>query len=312
MIPYVLILCFLFTGFYLLFQRIRLLELARRALQTTEDTIESLERTRRLKKRRQLYELKKEDGILYRIEELLVFSGLRRRHPTLTVEKWILGNVCLLSLLCLTGTFLSGMLPGALAAAIAGAIEFTALTLLRRKELQSVEDNLLKYLNFLANYSITAGELTSVLKQVSRYVDQPLKDALLECALEAETTGDTQAALLMMAERIEHPKFRELARNMEVAVRYTADFTLLVESSRRSVREYLRMQQERKGMLTEAMVNMLILLSMSVFALLSVDSLIDVSVWDVLFQTLPGRIALGVVALIGLLFFKQVCGGRRS
>lgn len=312
MIPYVLILCFLFTGFYLLFQRIRLLELARRALQTTEDTIESLERTRRLKKRRQLYELKKEDGILYRIEELLVFSGLRRRHPTLTVEKWILGNVCLLSLLFLAGTFLSGMLPGALAAAVAGAIEFTALTLLRRKELQSVEDNLLKYLNFLANYSITAGELTSVLKQVSRYVDQPLKDALLECALEAETTGDTQAALLMMAERIEHPKFRELARNMEVAVRYTADFTLLVESSRRSVREYLRMQQERKGMLTEAMVNMLILLSMSVFALLSVDSLIDVSVWDVLFQTLPGRIALGVVALIGLLFFKQVCGGRRS
>lgn len=91
-----------------------------------------------------------------------------------------------------------------------------------------------------------------ILGQVSRYVEEPLKGALEECAYEAQTTpGDSSLALLSMAERIEHPKIKELARNLEISIRYMADLTTLVDSSRRSAREYLRMEEERKGMLEE-------------------------------------------------------------
>ena len=133
-------------------------------------------------------------------------------------------------------------------------------------------ENLLKCLNFLGNYSLTAGEITMILGQVSRYVEEPLKGALEECAYEAQTTGDSSLALLSMAERIEHPKIKELARNLEISIRYMADLTTLVDSSRRSAREYLRMEEERKGMLREAGINMALLLGMSVFALLTVDT----------------------------------------
>ena len=66
-----------------------------------------------------------------------------------------------------------------------------------------------------------------------------------------------------MQEHIEHPKFKELARNIEVSVRYCADFSVLVNSSRRSLREYLKVSQERKGMLREAAVNLGLLAGMS-------------------------------------------------
>ena len=132
-----------------------------------------------------------------------------------------------------------------------------------------------------------------VLGQVSRYVEEPLKGALEECAYEAQTTGDSSLALLSMAERIEHPKIKELARNLEISIRYMADLTTLVDSSRRSAREYLRMEEERKGMLREAGINMALLLGMSVFALLTVDRLIDVSVWKIVSGTLPGHLAVG-------------------
>lgn len=79
-------------------------------------------------------------------------------------------------------------------------------------------------------------------------------------------------ALLAMAERIEHPKFKELARNMEVSVRYCADFSVLVNSSRRSLREYLRVAQERRGMLREGAINLALLAGMSVVVLLIVGS----------------------------------------
>ena len=185
------------------------------------------------------------------------------------------------------------------------------LSTLRAEELRVTNENLLKCLNFLGNYSLTAGEITMVLGQVSRYVEEPLKGALEECAYEAQTTGDSSLALLSMAERIEHPKIKELARNLEISIRYMADLTTLVDSSRRSAREYLRMEEERKGMLREAGINMAVLLGMSVFALLTVDRLIDVSVWKIVSGTLPGHLAVGVYGLILFLFLRKLYGFRR-
>ena len=81
---------------------------------------------------------------------------------------------------------------------------------------------------------------------------------------------------------------------------------MLVTFSRRSVREYLKSCRERKSLLREAAINMLLLLGMSVFALLTVNGLLEVSVWNMLFGTIPGRIALGVVVGILALFGLQV------
>ena len=90
------------------------------------------------------------------------------------------------------------------------------LSTLRAEELRVTNENLLKCLNFLGNYSLTAGEITMVLGQVSRYVEEPLKGALEECAYEAQTTGDSSLALLSMAERIEDVyKRQEWSRHVE-------------------------------------------------------------------------------------------------
>ena len=90
-----------------------------------------------------------------------------------------------------------------------------------------------------------------------------------------------------------------------------ADLTTLVDSSRRSVREYLRTEEERKGMLREAAVNMGLLAAMSIFALLTVDRLIDESVWKILFETLPGHLAVGSYVGIFFLFLRKVYGFGR-
>ena len=90
-----------------------------------------------------------------------------------------------------------------------------------------------------------------------------------------------------------------------------ADLTTLVDSSRRSVREYLRTEEERKGMLREAAINMGLLAAMSVFALMTVDRLIDVSVWKIVSGTLPGHLAAGIYGLILFLFLRKLYGFRR-
>lgn len=303
---FVLLLC----GCGLLCFRVRWLEFAGRLLQRGGRELDEAARRRLLESRRQLLTLQKKYSFWYRMERELHYSGWKRRFPFLTAELWFAGNLLATAVLAITLLAGFGWKVMLLGVAAWWAAEYLTLQFCKMRAFRSVNANLMKFLDFLGNYSITAGELTGIFTQISKYVEEPLRSALDECGYEAQTTGDTSLALLSMAEKIEHPKFRELVRNMEISVRYCADFTILVNSSRRILREYLRMGEERRGMLREAVINMLLLLLLSGFALAVVDGLLEISVWTLLRDTIPGRIAIGVVAVILLLFLGRLSERR--
>ncbi len=300
------ILISLFAGFFLLFHEAKLLERLGSWAKRARSDMDASARLRILEERKKLLSLQEEHSILWAIENSLRYSGLRQRFPGLTLEWWLLGNLAVLGTAFVLTAALFGILPAAVVCMLIFAAETWILRSCRIRNLRRVNEELLKLLDFLGNYSITAGEVTSVLNQVSRYMEEPIRGALELCCLEAGMTGDTGTALLVMADYIEHPKFKELARNMEISVRYCADFSAMVRSSRRSMREYLRVQQERKGMLREALINMLLLLGMSLIVLTIVGSLISFSIWKFLWGSLPGRFALAVVGGILALFMGQV------
>ena len=307
MIWYSAIFLLLFGGFFLLFGRVRWLEMLMRLLQQTREGVDEATRKRLLSSRRNLLALQREHSLWYRLEQNLHYSGWKRRFPFLTAELWMLGNVISIAILFLAGILFFGKWWWACGVvAVMLGFEWVLLSLSKMRELHSVNENLLKFLNFLVNYSITAVEITSIFNQVSRYVDEPLKSVLAECCFEAQTTGDAGQALLAMAEKVEHPKFKELVKNIEVSIRYCADFSMLVNGCRKSVREYLRLGEERKGMLREAIISMALLLAMSVFALMTVDGLIQASVWDILCYTLPGRGAVLILLTILALLVRQI------
>lgn len=302
----IILFCCLFTGFYLLFHQGRILAWIRGVLKKTQTDMDLAARRRGLENRRQLMELQENHSLWFRLERLQYYSGIRQRFPAMSVEIWVAGNVVVLGMLFLTAMVFGGIRAALPVSAAGLAAEVVLLRYLRARNLRRVNDNIMKLLDFLGNYSITAAEVTGVLDQVSRYMEEPIKTALEECYLEAQVTGDAGTALLSMADKVEHPKFQELARNMEISIRYCADFTALVNSSRRSFREHLRIAQERKGMLREAVVNMALLLAMSLAVLLTVGHLINMPLRDLIWGTVPGRIGLGVLGMIFLLFWAQM------
>lgn len=296
----------LFSAFFLLFEKIRILRRFSDRLKKAKDDVAAASRQRMLEQRRQLIALGEKHSLLFSLEKMLQYSGLKRRFPGLTPEWWIAGNAAAAAAVFGTGLLFSKAWQSAAVTVLFGAAEAVWLCLLRTRNLRKVSENLLKLLDFLGNYSVTAAEATGIFGQVSRYLEEPLRSALDACCYEAQTTGDAGLALLSMAEKIEHPKFKELARNMEISIRYCADFSALVRSSRRSLREYLRLSQERRGMLREAAVNMALLLGMSAVILVTVGVLTGQSLETLLFQTLPGRVGTGILAVIFGLFAGQL------
>ncbi|MCM1191533.1 MAG: hypothetical protein NC123_09300 [Butyrivibrio sp.] len=268
----VLILVLLVTGFFLLFREMKVLKHVADALKKTRSEMNAAARQRSLADRQRLLSMQEKHSRWYSLEQQLQYCGIKSRFPGMTAEWWLLGHLTGAALLFTTVSAVGG--PGKAALLVLGCAGAEGLFLrrLRRKNFRRTEENLTKLLDFLGNYSITSGEITGIFGQISRYMEEPVKSALDACCYEAATTGDVGMALSAMAERIEHPKFRELARNMEVSVRYCADFSVLVNSSRRSLREYLRVARERRGMLREGAVNLALLAGMSVVVLLIVGS----------------------------------------
>lgn len=302
----VIIFSCLLGGFYLLFYQGRILGSISRFLKKTQTDMDLAARQRGLENRRQLMELQENHSLWFRLERLLYYCGIRQRFPGMSAEIWVAGGLAATGALFLIATAFGGIKAALCIIAAAMTAEAALLRYLRARNLRAVNDNLMKLLDFLGNYSITASEVTGTLDQVSRYMEEPIRTALEECYLEAQVTGDTGTALLSMADKVEHPKFQELARNMEISVRYCADFTALVSSSRRSMREHLRIAQERKAMLREAIVNMALLLAMSLAVLLTVGHLINLSFRELVWGTIPGRIGLGALGVIFLLFWAQL------
>ncbi len=285
-------------GFVRLFYEIGVLNRLAELYRRTRADIDAFSRQRTLADRKQLLQLKQKHTVLFTLERQLQYTGLKRHFPRLTVEWWIACNLAAAAGLFLITLIWGGILGGGMAVALFFAGEGFLLRLLRGIQIRRVNDSLMKLLDFLGNYSVSVSEVTGVFQQVSRYMDEPLRSALDACCYEAQTTGDAGLALLSMAEKIEHPKFKELARNMEVSIRYSADFSALVNGSRRSMREYLRVNLERKGMLKEAAVNMLLLLGMAALVLMTVGSLTETSMTELLLGTFPGR--AGCCVLLGI------------
>lgn len=303
---YIILFFLIFLSFFLIFHTIGILRKLSELMKRTAADMDAASRQRSLEGRKRLLELQQKHTILLSIERQLQYSGLKLRYPGLTVEWWIAGNAAVAASVFLLLLLLFGLLPAGVGVAGILGGEWLLLQILRTANLRRVNNDLMKLLDFLGNYSITAAEATGVFTQVSRYFGEPLKSALDVCCYEAQTTGDSGLALLSMAEKIEHPKFKELARNMEISIRHCADFTALVKSSRKSLREYLRISQERRGMLRESAVNMALLLGMSAVVLLTVGALTGISLTKLFTGTLPGRVGICILLAIFGMFGGQL------
>ena len=156
MIIYAWIFCLIFMGFLLLFGQMTWLKKVQELLRRTEEGMDQASHLRALDNRHRLMELRQRNSIWRRMEDTLRYSGLSRRFPGCTAEKWIAGN-----LLMYAGVFCIAQVVGGnviVSVAVTGSIavmEWMAMNTLRFLEFRSVNEDLLKCLNFLGNYSLT-------------------------------------------------------------------------------------------------------------------------------------------------------------
>lgn len=274
---------------------------------TTRNSLE-MSRVRQFQnQRRDLLLQQERKGYVYHLEKRLLYSGISTRFPLLTPFVYLGLKIVVAAIVyCVAYMMGTGIFKAGLFAALFLFLWYLTENMRMLHNYNQTEECLIKFLDCLGNYSVTTSEITWILSQVSEYMEEPVKSVLEECCLEAQTTGDSSFALLYMAEKLQHPKFAELIRNLEISIRYSADLTIMVAQSKKTLGEYLRMRQERKSLTREAWVNILILGSMTLVILKAVEILLSVPMNRLLFSTIPGVLCVSCIVFILFLFYRKI------
>lgn len=238
----------------------------------------------------------------------LMYSGLQNRIPGLTIEIWIVIMLLVSAVVYFITFFVSRSLFTSLVtmAAFVAVVELT-MSLLIYKNYKAVGDNLMNFLDMLSNYAGVSGELTYALLQVAKYMPEPLRSALEECYNEARTTGDTHLALISLADKIEHPTFKDIIYNIELSMKYTDNFKEIIYSSRRIVVDERIDQRERLNIIgKESLWIGIISIVVVVMTWYVNEKFLHKQITDVLFGSDVGKIGCGIAIMSYMCFFWKI------
>ncbi len=243
--------------------------------------------------------------------KLFTYSGLEHSLGV-NFEIWFITSLAGAAVLyfavhAATGSFAAGCI--ATAVFIVGL--YIVELILSIKNYKAVDENLIKFLNLLNNYSITVGEITVVFQQISRYMPNPLGYVLEECFYDMQMSGDLSSALYYMMEKIEHPDFKELIRNIEICSNYSADYTEIINNSRKIIQDEQKAKNERKSIANEYTVNMILIGSMLLISFALVERLLQISVINIILHTAIGRGCMVVAIAIYVLFVVKILKLKR-
>ena len=295
----------LLAGFYGLMEGFRTTENIKKTAGVLSRRLDEKGRENALRKREAIRMRADRDGIWPRIDRALVYSGIVRLLPGLTTEKFIAMMSVACALIFISSGIAAGVIAGGIITAVFLFSVYAFIKLLEIRNLRKTGEDLPRLLDLLGSYAASGAVYSNIFGQISIYMNEPLRTVFDECGAEGRLSGDISLALLTMADKIEHPQFKQLIRNMEITSRYSEDIAGLVSDTRRSLRDYLKESSDRKAMLRESAINMVLLMVMSYVVIAISASLAETQVSTVVLGSIPGRLTLGVLGAVLMMFFAQ-------
>ena len=303
----ILIAVCLFTGIFFTFYYLRKNKVIENGLNAARGSLDAVAAKRQVDARinlllREQREKNRWEKLIEKPEKLYTYSRIGKLTG-LSFELWAVILTITTAGVYFAAVIITGY-PGTALAASAGYFVFVKVTelYLSRRNYKIIDRALLPFLNQLGNFSAIQGEITNVLHQTAQYTPPILAEALEECYIEAQTSGNVSAALMGLEDQFEHEKFKEIITNLEVCSRYTANLKVIVDSLRGNLMDAKRASQERRAVADSAIVEMVIMSCMLLAVLIIVDTMIQASIWDILFHSVAGYIALVVSAVSYLIF----------
>lgn len=217
----------------------------------------------------------------------------------------ILGMSTILAIL--TGIVMKEILWGLISFLLYFILFYMALYIYRSYQNIKVTKDVSTFLNLLGNYSTANTEITSVFMQIAPKMHEPLASALIECVAESENQNQTQIqALQNLSAKIENKKIREIISSLIITKKYSGSFSDTVSAFRGSVLAYIRRANECRSLSIQNGISLGVVVGILVASMAILGSLIETSIFQVLFHTTVGIVVVSIAVACILYFIKKI------
>lgn len=230
-------------------------------------------------------------NIFYKLDVLIIQTGLKKTIPFLNSESFLIFTILfgLISSIIAQKMF-NTYLISIIVFIVFCALSYMIIYIIAGRRFIQTEQCIMQFANLLDNYSKTSDDIVDILGKISYYLDEPLKTAIIECHTEAINTGDISSSFRNLSTKIEHPKFKEIVRNLEVCRKHEANYGMIVKDIRYNLKEYLKSKEERKAEEQTARISMGIMAVFGVIILYIINGFVtEGTVITVLMSSLIGQ-----------------------
>lgn len=232
-----------------------------------------------------------------------VYSRISNKFTLLSAQLYIFLMILFSAIAFLVSLAVSHNLVLAIVAATCIAMGMLSIIYIMAEiNYKKTDNELLEFLNLLGNYSLVNGEITKVLQLVGRSMQEPIRSCIYEFSVEAQQ-GDVVNALRNMRQKIEHPKFKEIIRDIEVSLRYSTSYTDMISSNRKLIKNYITAKEERKTIARQGNIQMFLIVCCLIIMLFAMGILLKENIWVILFEQTIGHICIYMTSFILMIYF---------
>lgn len=249
----------------------------------------------------------KETRFLNKLDSLLEQSGIKKKFKFINAEIYIVLNIFMCLIGFLIGIFiLNYWLWGLIIDIVAVIVFYGALKFLQGINYTKIDREMLTFLNLLENFSATEDDIVQIINQTYRYLQNPLKEYLMDFSIEVQSTGNMAIAFRKLEAKIENEKLSSFIRNIEICSRHEANYREIIEDERSSMQGYLRAKQKRKAINQNGRIEIFVCIAMSILIICIFTSLTP-NLFNILKNSFTGNlILLYNVVVLGILGWNMI------
>lgn len=240
-------------------------------------------------------------AFLYKMDILVLQSNIKKFLPFASTEILLIFTIGMASIGFMAITLISDTwIFGILGFAGVCFLIYMMLYFMALSNYRKTEESLMTFINLLENYSNMEDELIAIFSRIQPFLTDPVRSAVEQCCMEAEMTGNKSLAIRNLEKRIEHEKFKELIRNLEICSRYEANYGEVIKDSRSLLREYLASVKERKAIMNNARVEIAMIIVCCGVVFWMMNDFTETGILTLLLGSTVGNIILAYCILMVL------------
>lgn len=243
-------------------------------------------------------------SIFYKLDRLILTSGLRKYMPWMNGEKCFF--VLILSVLCAmaVGLAITGNIYIALFIGAAVFVAIYAIVLaLSGRTYNQIEDATSIFVSILSNHAKGSTDIITIMQRSRASLQGPLYDLVGSFLLDAEKTGSSDLAFDFFRESIDNRQLKVILSNLKTCSRYQANYEEVLAQMMGQIAASLSAREERKNILFSMKLTLIVISIASVIIVALIGKGIDVDVKGILTGNMVGQ---GILFITGLLYLFVV------